>query len=298
MATGQSTPFAFVPQPPPAPRDPAGYLADVPAESVVVRITHDGEPVSKHRVRFNSRTKKTYTPNKTKAHERVLADLAAMQLSGAAPASDWEFGIRAVFYTGTHQRKDVDNMLKAVLDAMNGLAFLDDTLVRELMGWKVLDTLRPRTEFVVYRIRPHDSASGVCVVCRKPFRSYLSWRGRRHCSRKCADLGRTTSAKVNCAHCGKELVREASVVKANVRGDFYCGAGCRGKHNRRITTCATCGEEINRPNSWSKPGQTLFYCSLECRPVPMRDMTTEARQAANRKGWETRRRKKEQAGGS
>ncbi len=273
--------------------EPGRYLAEVPLERLVVRDTHYGEPVPKQRPRLG-RNGRVYTPGSTKDHQRELADLVRSRLVGAEPDGEWAYGIRAVFYVQTHQRKDVDNMLKTVLDAMNRLIFCDDSQVKELMGWSVYDGESPRTEFVVYRLHPICRESGTCNVCGKRFRLYKSWRMRVYCSRKCYMVSTMRSAAFNCTHCGREFIRKRSVEKKSKTGDHFCSVACKGKHSRRRAKCDVCGNAINRPNSWSRPGQVKNYCSQVCyhagpKPSRVKPLTTEELRAIAKKGWETRR---------
>lgn len=127
-----------------------------------VEITIPGEPQSKGRPRFynNGRFVKAYTPDETVKYEN-LVKLAWMQradepfsdpirkLEGAIKAE-----IRAFFpipksaSKKKHQqmvdgkirpitvKKDADNICKAILDALNGIAYDDDRQIVELLAYK------------------------------------------------------------------------------------------------------------------------------------------------------------------
>ena len=155
-------------------------------------------------------------------------------------------------------------MLKTVLDAMNRLAFADDCQVKELMGWSVVDHIRPRTEFVVYRLHPIDREQGECIVCRKKFRRYKSWKARLFCSRYCNVAYHKKQIDVNCSNCGKAFTKIQS--KSGTKRS-YCSNACRGDgmKNRIAVACTACGKEFSRPASHFKEGQTRFFCSLPCR---------------------------------
>jgi crossover junction endodeoxyribonuclease RusA len=99
-----------------------------------LRFFVPGKPVSKARPRVIARGVRctAYTPAKTRAWE------AAIRLVGASSArrSGWaatsepcevEIALR-----GLHPLSDVDNAAKAVLDALNGLAWDDDRRVWSL----------------------------------------------------------------------------------------------------------------------------------------------------------------------
>ena len=109
----------------------------------VVSFHVPGAPVGKGRPRF-TKTGHTYTPAKTKAWEKQVADAATGKalLSGPLKAI-------LVFYLPIPKswskrrrqeadgrpaitRVDADNLAKAVLDACNGIIYEDDRQVTEL----------------------------------------------------------------------------------------------------------------------------------------------------------------------
>jgi Holliday junction resolvase RusA-like endonuclease len=110
-------------------------------------VAFDGEPASKTRPRFNRDGK----PYKTKE------DTAAEEHTG------WKFrqvfrrpwtgnlAVGCVFFRPDRQRIDVDNMLKHVCDAGNGIAWVDDAQITAVYGVAELDVEHPRTLIVVAR---------------------------------------------------------------------------------------------------------------------------------------------------
>lgn len=59
--------------------------------------------------------------------------------------------VGAVFFRPDRQRIDVDNLLKHVCDAGNGIGWLDDAQITAVYGVAELDAQRPRTVLVVAR---------------------------------------------------------------------------------------------------------------------------------------------------
>ena len=289
------------PTPAPAPNDVAdapnwlARLAEVPAGQVVARCVVSGEPVGKQRPRFDARRGRVYTPKETRAREEEIEAIFRAAVGPTDPDAEWAFGIRAVFFVRNHQRKDVDNMLKVVLDGVNGVAFKDDAQVQEVMGWKSLDPLNPRTEFVVYRLHVIDKAAGTCVQCGKPFRRYESWQSRKYCTRACSTKATTLAVEVPCAHCGKTLLRTPCQLEQCSKGEAFCSRGCLSLHRRINVPCDCCGAPVSRPQSFIKTDQKRVFCSKACqdksRPKRSSYMTAEEMTAAAHKGWETRRRK-------
>lgn len=57
--------------------------------------------------------------------------------------------VKIIFYRKTHGRIDIDNLIKPVLDALNGIAYLDDRLVIALHAFKKFDKENPRFEIEI-----------------------------------------------------------------------------------------------------------------------------------------------------
>lgn len=115
-------------------------------------ITIDGKPRGKGRPRFVRATGGTYTDNKTAAYEQYIKTL---WLSNVGQRFDGELYVHICAYypipaskpkkTQAAMREgiirpsvkpDIDNVVKAVLDGLNGVAFKDDNQVIELVAEK------------------------------------------------------------------------------------------------------------------------------------------------------------------
>ena len=106
-----------------------------------VAFTIEGEPRSKQRPRVARG--RAYTPKET-----VEAYWAA---------SEHLFEERVVvsidFFNGNRRRRDIDNMVKLILDALNGVAFVDDVQVVGLEAHKFQTVKeRARTEVVLTEV--------------------------------------------------------------------------------------------------------------------------------------------------
>lgn len=121
-----------------------------------VRFTVPGRPVPKGRPRVVQRTEQqwdgtessrtvAYTPHGTRDWEGTVAQVA--QLHVRCPL-DGPVGVELEF-AGAAPNADLDNLTKAVLDALNGVAFNDDRQVDRL---------------VVVRNRRDDIAEGVTIT--------------------------------------------------------------------------------------------------------------------------------------
>ena len=116
----------------------------------------EGDPVGKQRPRFARG--RTYTPKKTVDYEAMIASKA---LSAMGPAEPLETPVAVYIYANykvpasySKQRRsdclagierpkvnDIDNVCKCVLDAMNGIVFVDDKQVVSLHATKRFDTI-------------------------------------------------------------------------------------------------------------------------------------------------------------
>lgn len=133
-------------------------IAAALAGRAVIDIDIPGAPTAKGRPRFSRRSGRTYTPAATERAEQTLAGraLVALQdhrarlpLRGALrvdvdlvmpiPAS-WSSKKKAQALSGVARptsRPDLDNLVKLALDALNGIAWVDDAQIVESMTRKV-----------------------------------------------------------------------------------------------------------------------------------------------------------------
>lgn len=226
----------------------------------VARFTVMGEPVSKARARFNTKTKSTYTPEKTKtAQERVA--WAFRQVSGGHGIDPRAtYGLMCIFFHGTNQRRDVDNMVKLVCDGLNGVAWADDSQVTEIAARRGRDAKEnARTEVWIYRVGMTDAKLTPCPQCGTKVRTYESWGTRQlFCSRECAAAAKRKPIIVPCDHCGQDFERPKPS-----SGQRFCSKKCRSESGRVDLTCVACGKAYTYARSLA-PKQ-IAACSDECR---------------------------------
>jgi len=94
-------------------------------KDIIFALTINIDPVPKGRPRVaNGRA---YTPQRTKDYEDYLKLMtqSAMSQLGLEP-TPYDIGIEVGFSQETRRNADIDNLLKAVLDALNEIAFVDD----------------------------------------------------------------------------------------------------------------------------------------------------------------------------
>lgn len=105
-------------------------------------------PVPKARPRV-TRSGHAYTPDKTAIYEKLLASswsggvimgkhlMATMRFGMPIPKS-WSKGRQRMSVGKLHTSKpDLDNLVKAVLDGLNGVAFDDDAKIAAFMAEKI-----------------------------------------------------------------------------------------------------------------------------------------------------------------
>lgn len=236
---------------------------------VVARFTIDGEPVSKARARFTNQGSKTraFTPEKTRNAEEVVAWKFRAAAPGHKPDSESTYGVMALFFSGTRQRRDVDNMLKLILDGLNKVAWDDDAQVVEVSGRKTYEAARPdfaRTEVVVYRVGTVHRKTAKCEACDKAYATYESWESqRRFCSQECGYAWRREQRTRKCQHCSKEFAPK------NVQAPpKFCSRDCSSAAKRKIVTCTGCGTEFSKQTCHVRASN---FCSGDCRATHWRE---------------------------
>lgn len=227
---------------------------------VVARFAVEGEPTSKARARF-TRNGYAYTPERTKLAERKVADAFKMarKLDKDEEAT---YGVMCVFFCGIRQRRDVDNMMKLILDGLNGIAWEDDSQVVELAGRKILTIPKnARSEIVIYQIGKLQYFTGTCRGCGSSFRvrQRVQSNGKRQefCSSECFYSWKRNQNIRTCVACGSEF---PAYTRKSVK---YCSEECSPKKKRISLVCVRCGKSFHRYRSQVKSDK--IYCSVACR---------------------------------
>lgn len=122
---------------------------------LVARFNVVGEPVPKGRPRFRvfGKQVRTYTPAKTVAAEKAVAD----SFRAAIPhyvADDGRYSVHCLFIRKSIRKTDIDNLQKTVFDALNGLVWIDDSQIDDSHAHKLhisVDGGIPRTEVHIFK---------------------------------------------------------------------------------------------------------------------------------------------------
>lgn len=113
----------------------------------MIEFTVHGNPVPKQRPRLGRRNT-TYTPQRTKNWEAEVGWICKQNNPGLVPLQG-EVAVWMVFYRKNRRRADLTNMVKAIEDGLNGVAYVDDNQIVESHTWKRIDKDDPRVEVKV-----------------------------------------------------------------------------------------------------------------------------------------------------
>jgi Holliday junction resolvase RusA-like endonuclease len=199
---------------------------------VIFELVVQGEPATKGRPRVG-KGRRIYTPQTTRDAEATIG-WEARAVLGARAANEVDgLHVEIDFYASTRQRRDLDNMAKLVLDALNGIVWRDDDQIIALTLTKAIDT-RPRTEVRVYVKEPRGRQ---CQTCEGDLSRAEGRDGRPSSARRLATT--SPSAKGTTAH--------APVAGRRSTGRFEARPVPTNRHVRG--QCADCGTPTYNPTA-------------------------------------------------
>ena len=198
-------------------------MGDALVGTVICDIALPGEPVSKQRP--GRRAGRTYTAAETRRAEDAIR--WQLRAAGVRPDGDHTVEVRASFCCSTAQRRDIDNLLKLVLDACNGFAWGDDVQVEQVTAVVVRRAPEVGTHLTITRLARYTRDCGWCGVAISP-KPGRPRRDVRYCSKACYDAAQRPGTVVACAVCSRPLYRQPSeTTKAMV-----CSRECDGAYKR------------------------------------------------------------------
>lgn len=111
---------------------------------MIYKLEFEILPVSKERPRFSkvNGIVRVRTSTKTRSFERTIAALARKQLTACKPfekliVANVDFHFKRPKHTKlSTPKKDIDNLMKSLFDALNEVAYLDDTQIVEVHARK------------------------------------------------------------------------------------------------------------------------------------------------------------------
>ncbi|WP_181435906.1 RusA family crossover junction endodeoxyribonuclease [Curtobacterium sp. MCSS17_006] len=117
----------------------------------ILKLTIPGQPIPKGRPRFGRG--RTFTDQRTLSAEAGIAAefhrTLGVRHTIETPVTG-KLNVRLRFFRNDNRRVDCDNLAKVPLDALNGLAWADDSQIVSLIISKHHDADNPRTEIDVF----------------------------------------------------------------------------------------------------------------------------------------------------
>ena len=101
----------------------------------MIKFTADIDPIPLARPRVNTQTRQAFYPAKSKMFKKELSFIAKGAMKDRPPLTG---ELKAVvnlyrkFKPDVRQFGDIDNHLKAIFDALNGICFADDSQIVEV----------------------------------------------------------------------------------------------------------------------------------------------------------------------
>lgn len=230
-------------------------------DALFITLTVPGEPKSKARPRYTTRAGKVvaYTPKDTRTAEARYRSAYLEQAKRINTDKLGAYAVHADFYNGNYQRRDVDNMLKAVLDGLNRVAWDDDAQVVEVIGRKhFVPKDQARAEVRIYHRGTLRHTNIKCRHCGKEFKTYPSTKGaQRYCSQECHLAKRKKDRTRTCEQCGTEF--ESHGMKRPAK---FCSRACAAEARRTTKECTVCSTEFSVQQCHAA---RALYCSDPCR---------------------------------
>jgi len=114
-----------------------------------ITFTFKGEPLTKSNA-HQFRGRKVYIPARIKQYELDLKEYArkVMRRRKKRPTKRL-VKVRVTYYLGTKRRKDLQNLPKTTMDALNDVVYVDDSQVHDLHITKRLDRNNPRITITI-----------------------------------------------------------------------------------------------------------------------------------------------------
>lgn len=97
---------------------------------MIVSFEVPGKAVPKGRPRRGANGR-FFTPKETKVYEQTVGMMARNAMRSKKPTTEEVF-VRMKFYFDDRRKRDLDNLVKAVLDGCNSIVFADDKQVTRL----------------------------------------------------------------------------------------------------------------------------------------------------------------------
>lgn len=111
-----------------------GYSPDV-LQSIDFGFIIDGKPVGKERPRLG-KFGGSFTPKKTKDYEFIIGFTCKPFMQGKKPFTG-KVSVDVAHFCVGEKYPDLDNVIKTVLDGMNGIVYKDDKQVNKITSSRI-----------------------------------------------------------------------------------------------------------------------------------------------------------------
>ena len=111
----------------------------------MIRIEILGDVIPAARLRFSNR--RCYQPKRNQEYRQKVQTAARVAMTGAEPLTDEICAAVKIYRKYKRSSRifgDVDNHLKAIFDALNGVVFVDDSQICRCVVEKYTDKENPR----------------------------------------------------------------------------------------------------------------------------------------------------------
>ncbi len=232
-----------------------------------------GEPASKSRPRFTTRwgRPQTYTPDATKRAEAGVGAVYLAACGNRPPDERHMFAMDVDFYCATGVRRDVDNMVKLILDSLNKIAWADDHQVVEVHAKKhfIEAVDDARTEVAIHTVGIMPNRKAICQRCGVEFPRPKSHAAKKYCSDACRRQAMQAAKTKTCDQCGATFTSHSP--KSQQR---FCSSECHYASKQIAAICTACGKQFAKPRHLNRSGNS--YCSDECKRGYWRDQRKSA----------------------
>jgi len=117
-----------------------------------LKLVFKGNPLTKDNEKIMGKHGKFFLSEKYKRFERSLAIQFEAQKPKNFSITASKIRVKMKLYFKDKRRRDVQNYPKSILDAFNGVIWLDDSQIYELHLYKDFDRKNPRIEMEVMKI--------------------------------------------------------------------------------------------------------------------------------------------------
>jgi Holliday junction resolvase RusA-like endonuclease len=224
---------------------------EIKDEDILLNMQVNGNPISAARPRFSFRSRHAYIPENVKKYQELICwKIKERYPNLKIDKSVNSYGLYINFFRDNRQRIDVDNLTKAIMDAISlTKIWQDDCQVQELFVTKQVSRDNPRVEFILYKTI-NNSPYVKCLKCGKDMKNVYTSYKRKFCSQEC--YLEYVKIEYICVIC-KRRVKVAQSKYTKISKNNVCSRECyfeliKNRNLKRPTknVCKYCGKKVSR----------------------------------------------------